>query len=85
MTDERVKEIVSQAVGQAFEQWAGAHPSLAAVIDRMMVTSRVVESLRDSEEYRSAIAAYRRRRAEADVLTRLTELATPLLTAILGG
>lgn len=85
MSDENVQRVVSQAVGVAYEQWAAEHPSLAAVIDRVALSRRVVESLRDSAEYRSAIAAYHAGQAELDLLGRLADLALPVLTAILGG
>lgn len=85
MTDELVQQTVARSVQRAYDDWAVEHPSLAAVIDRITLTQRAVESLRDSEEYREAVAAYHRGLSEADLLARLTELAGPILTAILTG
>ena len=85
MTEKLVQQTVSGAVGRAYDDWAAEHPSLAAVIDRIALTEQVVESLRDSEEYREAIAAYQRGLSETDLLSRLAELAGPIVTAALGG
>ncbi len=85
MTDQLVRQTVAKAVEQAYEGWAAQHPSLAAVIDRVVIGDRVVESLRDSEEYRQAVAAYHRGTSELDLLNRLTELAGPVLVGLLAG
>ena len=85
MTDELVRQTVASAVQQTYDDWATEHPSLAAVIDRIALTDRMVESLRDSEQYRQAVAAYHSGLSETDLLHRLTELAGPILTAVLAG
>lgn len=83
MTDEVVNQTVAKAVERTYDDWATEHPSLAAVIDRITLTKHVVESLRDSQEYRDAIAAYQRGLNETDLLQRLMDLAGPVLTALL--
>jgi len=85
MTDEIVQQTVVRAVQRAYEQWRQEHPSLAAVIDRITLTERAVESLRDSPEYRQAVAAYNRGLGEVDLLNRLIDLAGPVIAAILAG
>ena len=85
MTDEIVQQTVVRAVQRAYEEWQQEHPSLAAVIDRITLTERAVESLRDSPEYRQAVAAYNRGLGEADLLNRLMDLAGPVIAAILAG
>mgnify|MGYP001114251023 CR=1 FL=1 len=85
MTDKNVEQAVAQAVQRAYDQWAAEHPSLARVIDRVSVTERTVESLRDSDGYRQAVAAYHRSRNELELIHRLSELAAPLVTNILSG
>ena len=85
MSDEIVRQAVVRAVQRAYEDWAAEHPSLAAVIDRITLTQRAAESLRDTQEYRDAVAAYHQAASETDFLHRLTELAGPILASILGG
>lgn len=85
MTDHPVQQGVVRAVQRAYDNWADEHPSLAAVIDRITLTQHVVESLRDTHEYRDAVAAYHRGMSETDLLSRLTELAGPILIAVLAG
>ncbi len=85
MTDELVQQTIVRAVQRAYDDWTVEHPSLAAVIDRITLTQHAVESLRDSPEYRDAIAGYRRGLTETDLLVRLTELAGPILAALLAG
>ncbi len=84
MNEERIHELVEAAIDREFDGWAAEHPSLAAVIDRIVLTRRAVESIRDSDAYRDAIAAYHRHRNEMDLLNRLTDLARPILTGLLG-
>ncbi len=85
MTDNSVEQAVSQAVDRAYDRWAAEHPSLARVIDRLAVTERTSESLRDSEAYRKAVADYHRGRNELELIHRLTELAAPLVRKLLSG
>jgi len=85
MTDEIVRDTVAQAVEQAYEDWASEHPSLAAVIDRTAFARRAAESLRNSDDYRQAVAGYHRGMSESDLLARLTELVSPILSALLVG
>jgi len=83
MSDELVRQTVARAVAKAYDQWAAEHPSLATVIDRITLTANVVQSLRDSDEYRQAVTAYHRGMSELDLLDRLVELAAPMLATIL--
>lgn len=85
MTDELVQQTVVRAIQRAYDGWAIEHPSLANVIDRISLTQNAVESLRDSQEYRDAVAAYHRGMSETDLLARLTALAGPILTGVLAG
>jgi hypothetical protein len=84
MVQEKINEIVAAAVGKEFDDWAAEHPSLAAVIDRVRLTEQTVESLRDTDAYQQAIAAYHRDECELDLLAQLAELAGPILRGILG-
>jgi len=79
-----VNALVAAAVGQRFDAWTAEHPSLAAVIDRISLTDRTVESLRQTPAYRQAVDAYHRDHNQLTFLTRLTELAGPILLGILG-
>jgi hypothetical protein len=80
-----VRQLVVQAVGRAYDDWAKEHPNLAGAIDRLSVTQRVAESLRASPEYRDALEAYARDRSQLAFLNRLIELAAPVLAALLAG
>jgi hypothetical protein len=84
MTEAKINEIVAAAVGGTFDEWAAEHPSLAAVIDRIRLTDQTVESLRSTDGYRQAIAAYHRDQNELSLLGELAELAGPILRGILG-
>ena len=84
MNDKKVTELVAAAVGQRFDEWARRHPSLAAVIDRISLTERTVQSLRDSAEYRDDVAAYLQDMYELAFLAQIADLAGPILHAILG-
>jgi hypothetical protein len=81
--DTKVKEITEQAVGQAFDAWAAQHPSLAGVLDRIELTDRVVDRLRDSPEYKAAVESYVHGRVEIDLLGSVVKLAGQLLPLIL--
>ena len=81
--DTKVKEITEQAVGQAFDAWAAQHPSLAGVLDRIELTDRVVDRLRDSPEYKAAVESYVQGRVEIDLLGSVVKLAGQLLPLIL--
>ena len=85
MSEQTVQSTVEQAVGQAFDRWSAEHPSLAAVIDHITLTERAVESLRDSDEYRQAVAAYHRGMSETDLLNKLLDLAGPVISSLLAG
>jgi len=85
MSEQAVQSAVERAVGQAFDRWANEHPSLAAVIDRIMVTDRAVESLRESDEYRQAVTAYHNGMSENDMLNKLLDLAGPVISRLLTG
>ena len=85
MASDVVEQVVSRAVGESYAAWAKSHPSLAAVIDRVALTERVVESLRDSTEYRAAVAEFYRARSELELLSRLADLAAPVIDRLLGG
>ncbi|MBS3734471.1 MAG: hypothetical protein KGY99_06040 [Phycisphaerae bacterium] len=83
MTSDLVRHAVEQAVGEAFDAWAAEHPSLAAVIDRIAVTDRSVASLRKTDAYRRAVAAFYRDRSELDLVGRLTDAAGQILRRVL--
>ena len=85
MSNQTVSSTVEQAVGQAFDLWAEEHPSLAAVIDRITLTQQAVESLRHSDEFRQAVAAYDRGMSEADLLNKLLDLTRPVISQLLTG
>ncbi len=85
MKDDVVRQTVAHAVEQAYDKWAIEHPSLAAVIDRVTLAQSTTESIRNSKEYREAVAAYHQGLSEADLFHKLTELAGPILTALLAG
>jgi len=80
----KVDELVADAVAAEFEQWAREHPSLASVIDRIRLTERTVESLRSSDAYGQALAAYHRDQNDLNFLAQLAELAGPILRNLLG-
>lgn len=84
MTDPRVPTLVAQAAQKAYDAWAAEHPALAGAIDRIALVEQAARSLRDSDDYRAAIAHYHQARSELDLLDRLTELAGPILQRILG-
>jgi len=84
MANEIVEQAIVRAVQQTYDDWAADHPSLAAVIDRISLTGKAVESLRESPEYAAAVAAFGESRCELELLKRLTELAAPIIWSILG-
>ncbi|MCD4823577.1 MAG: hypothetical protein K8S55_03150 [Phycisphaerae bacterium] len=83
MPNEIVKNAVNKATRQAYDDWAVAHPSLAAVIDQVSITERAAESLRNSAQYKQAVAAYHQSRNEADLLNQLANIAGPVIQSIL--
>ena len=84
MANEIVEQVVVRAVQQAYDAWAAEHPSLAAVIDQISLTERSVESLRNSDSYRQAVAKYQQSRSELELLQSMLELAGPIVSSILG-
>ena len=83
MTSEIVEQVIVRAVGQAYDDWAMEHPGLSAVIDRIAVTERTCESLRNSQAFRRAVEAYHHSRCELDLLNPLVELAGPIVHSLL--
>jgi len=85
MADENVQRIIVSAVQRAYDAWAVEHPSLAAVIDRISMTERAVESLRQSQQFRQAVDEYHTSRGELEFLNRLMDLAGPVIASIMAG
>lgn len=83
MANEQMERLVSQAVGQAFDQWAAEHPSLAAALDRIDLLDRATQSLKASSQYQAAMDEFRRSREELDCFNRLLTLAEPILATLL--
>ncbi|MGA2265395.1 MAG: hypothetical protein ABSH10_03080 [Phycisphaerae bacterium] len=83
MANEIVEQAVASAVQQSYDAWAAQHPGLAAVIDRIALTSQAAQSLRDSAEYKQAVADFQQGMTEANLLSRLMDLAEPILAGIL--
>ncbi len=83
MADELVEQILVRATQRAYDGWAVEHPSLAAVIDRITLTQRSIEPLRESEQYKQAVESYQRGRNELELLNKLTEIAGPIIQKIL--
>ena len=80
-----VQDAIHRATRQAYEDWAAEHPNLSAVIDQIVVTERMAERLRESDEYKQAIAAYHESRNEFDLFQQLLALAGPIVQQLLGG
>jgi len=85
MTVQNVQQIAVRAVQQAYDAWAAEHPSLASVIDRIELTQQALESLHSSRAHRDAVDAYYRACDGPELLRQLTELAKPIIAAILAG
>jgi hypothetical protein len=83
MANELIEQAVARAVQQTYDAWAAQHPSLAAVIDRIALTTQAAQSIRDSAEYKQAVADFHQGLAETDLLNRLLDLAGPILAGIL--
>jgi hypothetical protein len=83
MSDTRIATLVEQAVGKRFDQWAAGHPSLAAVIDRVVLVEQAAQSLRATDTYRQAVDAYRQARGKQQLIEELTTLAGAVLETIL--
>ncbi len=77
------QQLVIRAVQQAYDAWAAGHPTLASVIDRIELTQQAAESLRETQAYRDAVAAFHAGRGELNLLNRLVDLATPIVNSIL--
>lgn len=83
MTDQRVRELVEQAVSDRYGAWAGRHPSLASVIDRMTVVEQAAQSIRATPAYAEAVAQYHQAGGEQELLGRLLGLAETVVATIL--
>ncbi len=79
-----VLSAVEKAVQQAYADWAAEHPSLAAVIDRIVIAERSAQRLRETAEYKQAVKAYTDSRNELDLFHQLLALAGPILQQVLG-
>ncbi len=84
MNDNVVPETLARAVGQAYEEWSVEHPSLAAVIDRTRLSGMAVDRLRETAEFRRAVASYYRNRSEVELLDQLLSLAGGAIRAVVG-
>jgi 2-oxo-4-hydroxy-4-carboxy--5-ureidoimidazoline (OHCU) decarboxylase len=79
-----IQTAVQKATEQAYADWAAAHPSLAGVIDRMVLQERTTESIRKSPEFRQAVAGFYESQNELDLVNQLMSLAGPVLQKVLG-
>lgn len=79
-----VLSAVEKAVQQAYADWAAEHPSLAAVIDRIVIAERSAQRLRETAEYKQAVKAYTDSRNELDLFHQLLALAGPIVQQLLG-
>ncbi len=79
-----VQSAVEKAVQQAYTDWAAEHPSLAAVIDRIVIAERSAQHLRETAEYKQAVAAYTDSRNELDLFQQLLAIVSPILQQLLG-
>ena len=84
MESESVQPTVEKAIGQAFADWAVEHPSLAAVVDKIVIAERSAERLRETDEYKQAVAAYNDSRSELDLFNQLLTIASPIIQQLLG-
>ncbi len=78
-----VQQLVEAVVGGKYDEWAVQHPSLASVINRIAVINQTVESMRDTEEYKAAVAEYVQGRIEVDFINKIIDLAGPIITKLL--
>ncbi len=83
-TLQTIQSAVQQATQQAYGEWATAHPSLASVIDRVVLTERTAESIRQSSEFKQALAGFYESQNELDLVNKLIDLAGPILQKVLG-
>jgi len=83
MSDEEVRQAVQDAVGEAFDNWATEHPTLASAIDRMSLTDELAKSVRDSDEYRDAVDAYHRGLSQSVFASELLEIAREVLVRLM--
>ncbi len=78
-----IEEALTNAVDEAFDDWASEHPSMANVIERIKITEPLATSLRKSPQYKAAAAAYHRSSLELELAGRLLDLAKTFLPALL--
>jgi ABC-type proline/glycine betaine transport system substrate-binding protein len=81
--EQKINELAANAVAQAWDSWAAEHPNLARFIDRVTVTDRTVESLRNSDEYKKAVQGFHDANNDLDFLNKIIDLAGPILLALL--
>lgn len=79
-----LRAALETATSQAYETWAKQHPSLARFIDRITIMESITTRLRDTDEYRQAIADYHEGKDELDLLQQLITIAGPLVGKLLG-
>jgi hypothetical protein len=79
-----LRAALETATSQAYETWAKQHPSVARFLDRITVLENIATRLRDSDEYRQAVAGYHEGKNELDLLQQLITLAGPLIGKLLG-
>lgn len=79
-----VEEAIEEATERAYLEWSAEHPSLARVIDRMQLVERTATSLRRTPEFRRAVQSYQQAGCEMCLVTRLSELAGPVIRVVLG-
>lgn len=84
MAETTVEQLLEEATRMAFERWSLHHPSLARVIDSLVVRQRTADSIRTSQAFHEAVASYHEARQQQDLLQRLTSVAETLIPLVLG-
>ena len=84
MTNQKMVELVEQAVEKAWDQWALEHPSLAEAINASGIREQVAVTIRDSQAFKDALEHYKQSGNQLGLLAQVIELAKPLIASLLG-
>ena len=80
MATTTLRDLIADKIDHRWQEWASAHPNLAAVLDRTELVDSTVQRLRDDTDFRDAMRAADLDEAKLAAAARILEQAERWIT-----